>query len=149
MNLGKAKEHLQTYLKRDKNGLRKALLSILLDGKPHTIPEIHERLIAMGFSISLRATSALVGFAHSRPCPILTYRYSKDKRFYLINPTSMFSAFRLTLISYSCESETFNLLRTSITSNPHSQSVEDYDCHNAKNSTKPSYNSVYEVSIGY
>ena len=87
MDLGKAKEHLHSYLKRDKNGLRKALLSILLDGKPHTIPKIHERLIAMGFSISLRATSALVGFAHSRLRPILTCNYSKDKRLYLINPT--------------------------------------------------------------
>jgi len=87
MDLGKAKEHLHSYLKRDKNGLRKALLSILLDGKPHTIPEIHERLNAMGFSISLRATSALVGFAHSRLRPILTCQYSKDKRLYSINHT--------------------------------------------------------------
>jgi cystathionine beta-lyase/cystathionine gamma-synthase len=60
MNLGKAKEHLQTYLKRDKNGLRKALLSILLDGKPHTIPKIYKKLNAVGFSISLRVTSTLV-----------------------------------------------------------------------------------------
>ena len=87
MDLEKAKEYLYLYLKRDKNGLRKALLLILLDGKPHTIPEIHERLIAMGFSISLGATSALVGFAHSRLRPILTYQYSKDKRSYSINPT--------------------------------------------------------------
>ena len=60
MNLGKVQEYLYLYLKRDKNGLGEALLSILLDGKPHTIPKIYKKLNAVGFSISLRVTSTLV-----------------------------------------------------------------------------------------
>jgi hypothetical protein len=48
MNIEKAKESLITYLKRDKKGLRRGLLSILLNGE-FTIPEIQEKLNEMGF----------------------------------------------------------------------------------------------------
>jgi len=86
MDFEKAKEHLYHYLKRDKNGLRKALLSILLNGKSYTIPEIHTKLQEMRFSISLKGTSSLVGYAHSRLRPILTSQYFNGKLTYSINP---------------------------------------------------------------
>jgi len=83
MDIEKAKESLITYLERDKKGLRRALLSILLDGE-FTIPEIREKLNEMGFSITLQGTSALVGF--SRLYPILSRRYHNDKFYYSIKP---------------------------------------------------------------
>ena len=85
MNTEKAKESLITYLKRDKKGLRRGLLSILLNGE-FTIPEIQEKLNEMGFSITLQGTSALVGFAYSRLYPILSRRYHNDKFYYSIKP---------------------------------------------------------------
>ena len=85
MDIEKAKESLITYLERDKKGLRRALLSILLDGE-FTIPEIREKLNEMGFSITLQGTSALVGFAYSRLYPILSRHYHNDKFYYSIKP---------------------------------------------------------------
>ena len=85
MNIEKAKESLITYLERDKKGLRRALLSILLNGE-FTIPEIREKLDEMGFSITLQGTSALVGFAYSRLYPILSRHYHNDKFYYSIKP---------------------------------------------------------------
>ena len=79
------KRNLSLYLKRDKSGIRRALLSILSDGKYHTLPEIHARLQEMGFFISLKATFALVGSTHSRLFPILTCQHFGDERLYLIN----------------------------------------------------------------
>jgi len=85
MNIEKAKESLITYLERDKKGLRRALLSILLNGE-FTIPEIQEKLDEMGFSVSLQSTSALVGFAYSRLYPILSRHYYNNKLHYSIRP---------------------------------------------------------------
>jgi hypothetical protein len=51
---GEVESRLRKYLERDKNGLRRELLRVLLEGKKFTTSEIHDILSRRGYSISPR-----------------------------------------------------------------------------------------------
>ncbi len=63
---GEVEARLRKYLERDKNGLRKELLRVLLERKKFTTSEIHEILAKKGYSISPRGVSAMVGLISAR-----------------------------------------------------------------------------------
>uniref|UniRef100_A0A7C2S7D7 DUF2551 domain-containing protein n=1 Tax=Archaeoglobus fulgidus TaxID=2234 RepID=A0A7C2S7D7_ARCFL len=73
---------VRKYIERDKNGLRKELLRILLEGKKFTTNEIHEILAEKGYSISPRGVSAMVGLISTR-LGILKTELGEKNRYYL------------------------------------------------------------------
>ncbi len=79
---GEVEARVRKYLERDKNGLRKELLKILLEGKRFTTNEIHEILTKKGYSISPRGVSAMVGLISAR-LGILKTELGEKNRYYL------------------------------------------------------------------
>ncbi|WP_202320308.1 DUF2551 domain-containing protein [Archaeoglobus neptunius] len=79
---GEVESRVRKYLERDKNGLRKELLRVLLDGKKFTTAEIHQILSERGYSISSRGISAMVGLISAR-LGILKTELGEKNRYYL------------------------------------------------------------------
>lgn len=59
-------KRIRNYLQRDKSGLRRELLLILLDGKKHTSEEVYEILRNKGFGVTRKKVSAMLGIVSSR-----------------------------------------------------------------------------------
>ncbi len=81
---GEVETRVRKYLERDKNGLRKELLKVLLEGKKFTTSEIHKMLAEKGYSISPRGVSAMVGLISAR-LGILKTELGEKNRYYLKN----------------------------------------------------------------
>jgi arginine repressor len=73
---------LRKYLDRDKKGIRKELLKLLLDGKRYTTTELYERLKEKGFDLNIRGVSAMVGLMSAR-LGILKMELGEKNRYYL------------------------------------------------------------------
>lgn len=69
-------ERLRSYLSRDKSGIRKALLSLIVKVKTVTVPEIHAALSA-NFSVSIHSVASMVGTIASK-FGILSMKKAKD-----------------------------------------------------------------------
>ncbi|MEM1752625.1 MAG: DUF2551 domain-containing protein, partial [Archaeoglobaceae archaeon] len=59
-------ERVKAYLERDKTGIRKDLLLILLQGGKYTTSEIYEILKKKGYDINQKGVSAMIGIIGSR-----------------------------------------------------------------------------------
>lgn len=57
---------VKRYLKNDKNGVRRELLIILLDGKKHTSEEVCQILRSRGFTVNRKSVSAMLGVVSSK-----------------------------------------------------------------------------------
>jgi arginine repressor len=57
---------LRKYLERDKKGVRKELLKLLLQGKKYTTEEIYKELNHRGVQLNIRGVSAMVGLMSAR-----------------------------------------------------------------------------------
>jgi len=57
---------LRKYLERDKKGIRKELLRLLLQGKKYTTEEIYRELNDKGTQLNIRGVSAMVGLMSAR-----------------------------------------------------------------------------------
>ncbi len=79
---GEVETRVRKYLERDKNGIRKELLRLLLEEKKFTTLEIHKRLTEKGYSISPRGVSAMVGLISAR-LGILKTEFGEKNRYYL------------------------------------------------------------------
>ncbi len=75
---------LRRYLERDRKGVRKELLKLLLDGRKYTTTEIYEKLREKGFDLNIRGVSAMVGLMSAR-LGILKMEIG-DKNRYFIKP---------------------------------------------------------------
>ncbi len=73
---------IKRYLERDKTGIRRELLRILLDGRKYTTEDIHRILAERGFSINRRGVSAMVGLISAR-FGILKTELGEKNRYYL------------------------------------------------------------------
>lgn len=80
--MNEVETRVRKYLERDKNGVRKELLRILLEGKKFTTAEIHRKLSEKGYSISSRGVSAMVGLISAR-LGILKTELGEKNRYYL------------------------------------------------------------------
>ncbi|MBE6506549.1 MAG: DUF2551 domain-containing protein [Methanocorpusculum parvum] len=69
-------ERLKSYLSRDKSGIRKALLSLIVEMKTVTVPEIHKTLSA-AFEVSIHSVASMVGTIASK-LGILSMKKAKD-----------------------------------------------------------------------
>lgn len=69
-------QRLRSYLSRDKSGIRKALLSLLVKVKSVTIPEIHANL-SKTFTVTLHSVASMVGVISSK-FGILSMKKAKD-----------------------------------------------------------------------
>ena len=69
-------ERLRSYLSRDKSGIRKALLGLIVKMKTATVPEIHATLSAT-FSVSIHSVASMVGTIASK-FGILSMKKAKD-----------------------------------------------------------------------
>ncbi len=79
---GEVETRVRKYLERDKNGLRKELLRVLLEGEKFTTAEIHRRLTEKGYTINPRGVSAMVGLISAR-LGILKTELGEKNRYYL------------------------------------------------------------------
>ncbi|MDK2876280.1 MAG: hypothetical protein PWQ22_690 [Archaeoglobaceae archaeon] len=64
--MSEVKERLKAYLKRDKTGMRKELLLLLLQGGKYSSSEIQDFLKSKGYEVSQKGVSAMIGFIGSR-----------------------------------------------------------------------------------
>ncbi|MEA5085982.1 MAG: DUF2551 domain-containing protein [Methanocorpusculum sp.] len=67
---------LRSYLSRDKSGIRKALLHLLIRAKSLTVPQIHEALSAK-FDVTYHSVASMVGIIASK-LGILSTHKTKD-----------------------------------------------------------------------
>ncbi len=79
---GEVETRVRKYLERDKNGLRKELLRVLLEGERFTTSEIHKKLSERGYNINPRGVSAMVGLISAR-LGILKTELGEKNRYYL------------------------------------------------------------------
>ncbi len=75
-------ERIRKYLDKDKTGIRKELLLILLQGGKYTTSEIHEILRSKGYEINQKGVSAMIGIIGSR-IGIIKSESGEKKRYYL------------------------------------------------------------------
>ena len=73
---------LRKYLERDKKGVRKELLKLLLDGRKYTTTELYEKLKEKGFDLNARGVSAMVGLMSAR-LGILKMEMGERNRYFL------------------------------------------------------------------
>ncbi len=66
MKAEEIEKRLRRYLNRDRNGIRKELIKILLSGEKYTTEEIYRILIEKGFNLNIRGVSAMVGLISAR-----------------------------------------------------------------------------------
>jgi len=60
------RRRLVRYLERDRKGIRREVLTILVDGKKYTTTEIYEKLRQKGYDINLRGVSAMIGLMNTK-----------------------------------------------------------------------------------
>ncbi|ADC66123.1 conserved hypothetical protein [Ferroglobus placidus DSM 10642] len=73
---------LRKYLERDRSGIRRALLKIVLSGEKLTTEEIQKRLAEMGYNLNIRGVSAMVGLMSAR-LGILKLEIGEKNKYYL------------------------------------------------------------------
>jgi len=73
---------LRKYLERDRKGVRKELLRLLLDGRKYTTTEIYEKLREKGFDLNARGVSAMVGLMSAR-LGILKMELGEKNKYFL------------------------------------------------------------------
>ncbi|RUM33613.1 MAG: hypothetical protein DSY33_04085 [Archaeoglobus sp.] len=77
------KVRLKKYLERDRNGIRRELLKILLDGEKYTTDEIYNRLKdRLNVSVNKRGVSAMVGLMCAR-LGILKTELGERNKYYI------------------------------------------------------------------
>jgi arginine repressor len=79
---GEIEGRIRKYLERDKNGVRKELLNVLLREKKFTTEEIYRELANKGFNINVRGVSAMVGLISAR-LGILKTELGEKNKYYL------------------------------------------------------------------
>ena len=73
---------LRRYLQREKKGVRRELLKLLLDNKKYTTDEIYKKLKNKHFDLKARGVSAMVGLMSAR-LGILKMELGEKNRYYL------------------------------------------------------------------
>lgn len=73
---------VKKYLEKDKNGLRKELLLILLDRKKYTSEEVYEILKKRGFTVNRKSVSAMLGVVSSK-LGIVKIELGERKKYYI------------------------------------------------------------------
>jgi arginine repressor len=76
------KRRLINYLKRDRKGIRREVLGILVDGNKYTTNEIYEILRSKGYDVNLRGVSAMLGLMNTR-LGIVRTEMSEKNRYYI------------------------------------------------------------------
>ena len=82
MRAEEIEKRLRKYLERDRSGIRKTLIGILLDGNKYTTEELHRKLSENGFELNPRGVSAMVGLMSAR-LGILKVEMGEKNRYYL------------------------------------------------------------------
>ncbi|MCS7130914.1 MAG: DUF2551 domain-containing protein [Archaeoglobaceae archaeon] len=75
-------ERIKAYLEKDKTGIRRELLLILLEGGKYTTSEIYEILKGKGYGVNQKGVSAMIGIIGSR-IGIIKSEAGDKKRYYL------------------------------------------------------------------
>ena len=82
MKTGEIEARLKKYLNRDRNGVRRALIRLLLNGEKYTTDEIFGILNSMNFDLNIRGVSAMVGLISAR-LGILKVEMGEKNRYYM------------------------------------------------------------------
>ncbi len=73
---------LRKYLERDRSGIRKSLIKILLEGGKYTTEDLHRKLTERGFEINIKGVSAMVGLMSAR-LGILKIEMGEKNKYYM------------------------------------------------------------------
>jgi len=79
---GEIEIRLKKYLSRDRNGVRRELIKLLLNGEKYTTDEIFRMLISKNFDLNIRGVSAMVGLISAR-LGILKVEMGEKNRYYM------------------------------------------------------------------
>lgn len=82
MKADEIEKRLRKYLDRDRSGIRRTLIGILLDGRKYTTEELHRKLSENGYDLNPRGVSAMVGLMSAR-LGILKVEMGEKNRYYL------------------------------------------------------------------
>jgi len=82
MIMEEIERRLRKYLERDRSGIRKCLIRILLDGGKYTTEEIHKKLRGEGYDINIKGVSAMVGLMSAR-LGILKIEMGEKNKYYM------------------------------------------------------------------
>ncbi len=82
MKTGEIEIRLKKYLSRDRNGVRRELIKLLLNGEKYTTDEIFRMLISKNFDLNIRGVSAMVGLISAR-LGILKVEMGEKNRYYM------------------------------------------------------------------
>ncbi len=80
----KIRERLINYLRRDRKGVRREVLTVMVDGRKYTTSEIYEILKSKGYDVNLRGVSAMLGLMNTRLGIVRTEMGEKNR--YYIKP---------------------------------------------------------------
>ncbi|OFV67345.1 MAG: hypothetical protein SCAL_001614 [Candidatus Syntrophoarchaeum caldarius] len=78
-------ERLKDYLKKDKTGIRLAMLDALLESEGCTTMDLHAALLDNGFDYSYRRVCAMLGAMNSKLSVLMQTKQGKS-RIYQIKP---------------------------------------------------------------
>lgn len=78
----KIRERLINYLRRDRKGIRREVLSIMSDGRKYTTIEIYEILKSKGYKVNIRGVSAMLGLMNTR-LGIVRTEMGEKNRYYV------------------------------------------------------------------
>lgn len=82
MKRNEIEQRLRKYLERDRTGVRKELIKLLLDGKKYTTEDIYRFLVEKGYQLNLRGVSAMIGLMSAR-LGIVKMELGEKNRYYL------------------------------------------------------------------
>ncbi|MEM1578467.1 MAG: DUF2551 domain-containing protein [Archaeoglobaceae archaeon] len=75
-------DRVRKYLEKDKKGVRRELLLLLLDGRKHISDDIYEVLKAKGYEINKKSVSAMLGVVSSK-LGIVKMELGERKKYYI------------------------------------------------------------------
>ncbi len=77
------RERISSYLSRDRDGRRLAVLSMFCNGEMLSTADVEKRLREMGFEVKSKGTPAMVGLMESKTV-VLNFYISGEKNLYTI-----------------------------------------------------------------
>lgn len=75
-------KRIKNYLKRDKKGIRKEILKIILESDVITTEDVHKKLLSKGYSVNQKGVSAMIGLIGTK-LGILRTELGEKNKYYL------------------------------------------------------------------
>ncbi|MCS7121862.1 MAG: DUF2551 domain-containing protein [Archaeoglobaceae archaeon] len=82
MEVVEIEKRIRKYLERDRKGIRKEILRIILESNVITTEDVHRKLLSKGYYINQRGVSAMIGLISAK-LGILRTELGEKNKYYL------------------------------------------------------------------